>query len=166
MVNGALGAYADCFSGRSMGQIVWTRHIFMLTANSAEQPIKPLDVSGGARNLIFGPYIYLPVGTWIACAVLGFSKEAAGHTFLVDVAAGPRIGLARLQPPSAGVFEVNITFSLEAQTNTGIELRVMVGEDWAKGELAFGHVILTPLLPQSSDSLNGPDRNFIAVLDL
>lgn len=166
MVNGALGAYAQCFSGRSMGQIVWTRHLFMLTANSAEQPIKPLDVAGGARNVIFGPYIHLPAGTWSACVVLGFSKETVGHTFLVDIAAGPQIGLARLQPPSAGVFDVNITFSLEAQTNNGVELRVMVGEDSAKGELAFGQVILTPLLPQRSDSLNEPDRNFTAVLDL
>jgi hypothetical protein len=166
MVDGALGAYAERFSGRSMGRIVWTRHLFMLAANSAEQPTEPLDVSGGARNLIFGPYIHLPPGTWIACAVLGFSKEATGHIFLVDVAAGPRLGLARLQPSSAGIFDVNITFSLEAQTNTEVELRVMVGEDCARGELAFGHVILTPLLPQGPENLSAPERNFIAVLDL
>lgn len=165
MVDGALGAYAECFGGRSMGQIVWTRDLFMLTGDAANRPIRAIDVSGGTRNLIFGPYIHLPAGSWNARTVLGFSKEAVGYTFLVDVAAGPQLGASRLQPASGGLVETNIAFSLELQMDAEVELRVIVAEDMAKGELTFGHVVLTPLSPRRPESLAG-NADFMAALDL
>jgi hypothetical protein len=166
MVDGALGAYAESFLGRGMGQVIWTREMFMLADDSTSRPTAPIDVSGGTRNLIFGPYIHLPPGSWSARTILGFSTQAAGHNFLVDVAAGAQLGMIRLQPPRGGVFEANITFSLDAQMNTGIEVRVMVGENLAKGELTFGHVTMTPSLSKSAERLTSDDSDYMSVLDL
>ncbi len=165
MVDGALGAYAECFGGRSLSQIVWTRDLFMLTGDAAKKPTRAIDVSGGTRNLIFGPYIHLPPGSWNARTVLGFSKEAAGHAFVINVAAGAQLGASHFQPPNGGVFETNIAFSLGAQMDTGIELRVIVAEDMARGELTFGHVVLTPLSPSRPES-SAANGDFMAALKL
>ena len=48
----------------------------------------------------------------------------------------------------------------------GVEVRIMVGEDTARGELTFGHVILTPLLSPNQESITGNDRDFMSVLSL
>lgn len=63
MVDGALAAYAGAFSGGAIGQIVWTRDLFIVASDPGKRPTDVLDVSsvsGTDRFLIYGPYIQLP----------------------------------------------------------------------------------------------------------
>jgi hypothetical protein len=166
MVDGALAAYAQYFAERSMGLIIWTRDLFILGEDGTKQPRRPLDISGGSRILIYGPYVHLPPGEWSARVALGFSKEAVGYTFFVDVFAGAQIGVTRVQPASAGIFDAEVTFSLERPHDTGIEIRVVIGEVAKAGQLAFGHVVLTPVVRENTKILTGTDADFMAVLDL
>ena len=96
VVEGALAAYARCFSGDELGQILWTRELFFVSDDSSKGLTDTIEVSGGARVLIYGPYIQLPPGSWAARVLLGFSREAAGYTFLVDACAGSQLALHEL----------------------------------------------------------------------
>jgi hypothetical protein len=166
MVDGALAAYAQYFAERSMGPIVWTRDLFILGEDGTRQPTSALDVSGESRILIYGPYVHLPPGRWSAQVVLGFSKEAAGNTFFIDVFTGAQLGVARVQPASAGIFDIEVAFSVERPHGIGIEVRVVIGEMAKAGQLAFGHVVLTPVVTKSMKTLTETDMDFMAVLDL
>jgi SAM-dependent methyltransferase len=166
MVDGALAAYAQYFAERSMGPIVWTRDLFILGEDGTRQPTSALDVSGESRILIYGPYVHLPPGRWSAQVVLGFSKEAAGNTFFIDVFTGAQLGVARVQPASAGIFDIEVAFSVERPHGIGIEVRVVIGEMAKAGQLAFGHVVLTPVVTKSMKNLTETDMDFMAVLDL
>lgn len=166
IVEGALAAYAKCFAGDDLGTIIWPRELFIVNGDSGQGLTDALDVRGGLRILIFGPYIHLPAGSWTARVVLGFSAEAAGHTFLVDAFSGRQLGSTSFQPERGGVYTVDINFSLDEPSGQGVEIRVWVWSDYARGKVAFGHVILRPLAMRQPDVVAGPQDDFRTVLDL
>jgi hypothetical protein len=166
MVEGALGAYAKCFAGGDLAAIIWPRELFIVNGDSGRGLTQALDVGGGMRILIFGPYIHLPAGSWTARVFLGFSAEAAGHTFLVDAYSARQLGSTSFQPERAGVYTVDINFSLDEPSGQGVEIRVWVWSDYARGQVAFGHVILRPLAMRQPDVIAGSQDDFRTVLDL
>jgi hypothetical protein len=168
MIEGALGGYAECFAGGDLTQLIWPRELFIVNGGSNSGPVDALDLCGGTRILIYGPYIHLPSGSWLARVVLGFSTEAAGHTFLVDAYSGGQLPLAyrSIQPMKGGVYSVDIDFSLDEPSGLGLEIRVVISSDSAQGQLAFGHVALRPLAMRQPDAVIGSQEDFRTVLDL
>jgi hypothetical protein len=167
MLDGALAPYGEFFAGATMSQFVWTRDLFALVGDPTKKPAHLIDVSGGARCLIYGPYIHLSPGSWNARVVLGFSPEATGHIFLVDACCSQRqLAATSFHASSPGVQTAEISFSLGEAVGEGVEIRVMVLDERAKGRLAFGHATLTPLALQHVDGPTQLRDNFEAVLEL
>lgn len=167
MLDGALASYGEFFAGGDMGRIVWTRDLFALVDDATKKPAEAIDVSGGARCLIYGPYIHLPPGRWSARVVLGFSQDAAGHIFLVDACCGHRqLAATSFAPQAAGVEIVEVAFSMDPSPAEQLEIRVMVLSERAGGHLAFGNVTLTPLALPHLESTTQYNGSFEAVLDL
>ncbi len=168
VADGALAAYAECFAGGDLATIIWTRELFIVNGDSGKRTTDVLEVSGSGcvAPLIYGPYIHLPPGSWTARVLLGFSSEAAGYTFLVDACAGRQLACTSFQPGKAGVYTADINFSLDEPSGHGLEIRVWVGSDYARGQLAFGHVILRPLAMRQPDAIIGSQDDFRSVLDL
>jgi|HubBroStandDraft_4_1064222.scaffolds.fasta_scaffold00255_4 hypothetical protein len=166
MVDGALLPYRGWFAEGRLDQLVWTRELFYLAADAGRSPTEPLDVSGGCRILIYGPYIQLPAGSWTAQVVLGFSQEAVGYTFFVDAFAGGELAATTFQPARLGIYTAELTFSLGEPSGKGVEVRVMVMSEDARGQLAFGHVILSPIVMHVADAWPTAGDDFAAVLEL
>ncbi len=167
-IDGALAAYADQFAGASLGRIIWRRELFIVYADEFTRPTGIIDIAGPPRTLIYGPYIHLPPGRWSARVVLGFSAEAAGSRFVVDAYADPDpqpLGEVVLVPPRGGVYSTDIDFSLERPNAKGIEIRILVTSDNARGQIAFGHVVLQPVAMRRADAL-GVAEDFESVLEL
>jgi hypothetical protein len=154
MIDGALGAYGGVFTGDSLREIVWNRELFAIVGDPERKPTEPIDVSGGARCLVYGPYIHLAPGSWSARVVLGFSSDAIGHVFLVDACCGDRqLAAVNFQPKVAGMHVVQVNFSVADEMGQGVEIRVMVIGDHAQGRVAFGQASLMPL--ELTDSSTG-----------
>ena len=166
MVDSVLAPYAKCFAGDDLAAITWPRELFIVNGDTGKGLTDVLDVRGGMRILIFGPYIHLPAGSWTARVFLGFSPEAAGYTFLVDAYSGGQLGSTSFQPERSGVYTVDINFSVAEPSGQGLEIRVWVWSDLARGQVAFGHVILRPLAMRQPDAIIGPQDDFRTVLDL
>ncbi len=164
MFDGALLGYRDLFFDGRLDQIIWTRDLFYLAVDAGRTPTEPIDVAGGSRILIFGPYIHLPRGSWTAQVVLGFSQEAAGYTFLVDVYADTQLACTTFQPVGPGIYNADLTFSLGEPSGKGVEVRVTVVSDDARGQLAFGHVVLRPLSIRHADAATAAGNDFTLVL--
>jgi hypothetical protein len=162
--DGALLAYREGFGTGRLDEIVWKRDFFAF--GEGNSPTEPFDVAGGSRILIYGPYIHLPAGSWTAQAVLGFSPEAARHTFLVDIYGGVQLASTTFRPEKPGVYKADLTFSVGEPSGQGLEVRVMVTDDRAVGQLAFGHVVLRPLAMRSADPAGGSGSDFTDVLAL
>ncbi|HEX3952475.1 MAG TPA: hypothetical protein VHW90_02810 [Stellaceae bacterium] len=165
-VDGALGAYSRNFTGSgALGQITWTRDLFIRMDEPDKRPTEPIDATGNARILIYGPYLHLPAGSWNARVTLGFSPETARSSFWIDACyAGRQIACATIQPDAGGIYTTDLFFSLEGHSGLGLELRVAVGSDNVRGQLALGIVTLQPLSMRHFDNSGGED--YSSVLEL
>lgn len=142
-VGGAFAGYEECFAGRGLGQLVWNRDLFF-ARDPDRRPSEVLDLTGGARTLIYGPYIHLPAGSWTARVHIGLSQEAQGSSFIIDAYAGRQLAAATLRAHRAGVHAAEIAFTLGESGAQSLEIRVTLTNPNAKGKLAFGHVVLSP----------------------
>lgn len=147
-----LGTYADAFAGKEFGRLIWPRDLFGIADSQPEPAMRDIDIAGRARCLVYGPYMQVFAGRWIARMVLGFSAETVGVPFTVDVAAPDRIAHATITPDAAGVYEVNVEFSIE-DPDRPVEVRVWSERPAFEGTIALGFVALTPgpvLVPQAA----------------
>jgi hypothetical protein len=167
-VEGALAGYARRFRGGRLDQIVWSRDLFLLPSEPGANPIGPVEVAGGRRILVYGPYIQLPAGSWSAQIVLGFSPEATAATYLLDVyddCAGAQLASTTFRPGGSGIHVADLTFSIAEPGGKGVEVRLTVTTEDAAGRLAFGRVVLQPLAMRQPDPL-GEALDFASVLEL
>jgi hypothetical protein len=164
MFDGALLGYRNLFLDGGLDQAIWTRDLFHLAVDPGGSPTELIDVAGGGRVLIYGPYIHLPRGSWTARVVVGFSQEAAGHTYLIDVFADGQLASTTFQPDGAGVYNADLTFSLGDPSGKGVEVRVMVVSDNARGQIAFGHAVLRPLALRRADPADSEEDDYTRAL--
>jgi hypothetical protein len=142
VVKGALSAYSDHFSGALLDRITWARELFLI---DGQQPATgAVDVTGRVRALIYGPYISLPPGNWLAEVVLGFSQEATEVNFVVDVlSAGSQLSVTSIRPPERGVFPIDLSFMIGEENDRPVEFRVVNERAAFDGRVMLGHVSLS-----------------------
>jgi len=146
IVDGALEGYIDYFAGRGLSKIVWARDLFFVGDDPYQPATRLIDITGRIRNLLFGPYIILPPGSWVATVVLGFSKEAADITYGIEFIAGPRcVSLCRtsIRPDGNRIFQATVVFTIEGSTDQPISLRISNERAAFDGHLVLGSVTLT-----------------------
>jgi hypothetical protein len=146
MAAGALQAYSDYFNGRGLGEITWSRELFFLGDEPDRTASQVIELEGGIRNLLFGPYIALPPGSWNATVTLAVSKEVTGMTFLVEALAGPgclSLASTSVAPDERGVCRATLAFSIDPSTDQPLSLRVVNMQPASGGRFALGHVALS-----------------------
>jgi hypothetical protein len=147
IVDGALNSYVEYFRGAGIGHMIWGRDLFFVGDAPDTQANSVIDVSGPVRYLLFGPYMALPPGQWVATIVLAVSKEAANLSYSVEVLAGARFTfLARgvIQPRGQGLCELSVDFAVSESTDQPIEFRIANLQNAFGGRLALAHVALSP----------------------
>jgi len=147
IVDGALNGYVDYFRDAGIGQMVWARDLFFIGDDPHMAASGVIEVGGPVRYLLFGPCMALPPGRWVATIVLAVSKEAANHSYSVEVLAGARFTfLARgvIQPRGEGLCELSIDFTVSESTDQPIEFRIANLQNAFGGRLALAHVALSP----------------------
>ncbi len=149
IINGALEPYVKYFNGSvELEPIVWEPDLFFATegaADGAHSPASgPIDITGRARFLIFGPYINLPPGSWSATVVIGFSAETAGLSFVIEIAAGTQLTYARVQPTGEQIIETDLQFTIDDSATQPVEVRIVSERAAFDGRLILGHVRLVP----------------------
>ena len=101
------------------------------------------DLTGGARILYYGPYLYLPAGAWKARMMVGFSAGARSMPFSVDVYAGQDpLAIATMVPESKGVYHAAFRFEHHLP-DIPIEVRLRTDRGAIEGRVALGRVEFT-----------------------
>lgn len=167
MVEGALASYAAAFTGAVLGEIMWTRELFAAANDPSGYPQGPIGLrdTHNGRCLIYGPYIRLPAGTWIARVFIGFSSEAIGQTIYLDAycKSSGQLALSKLNLARGDGLVGELHFSLSEGKTDPIEIRIMVSRDSAPGQLTFSHAVLHPSILGSANKWQGDE--FPAVLN-
>jgi hypothetical protein len=147
-VNGAVQSYVAHFAGDNFGRLVWEPELFF--ASDEPQPptpvpaTRPVDITGRSRFLVYGPYIRLPPGPWSAEVVLGFSADAAGMSFFIEVVTGTQLAHARVTVAGEEVVETRLNFTIGNENDQPVQIRVLNERAAFDGRLAMGHVAIVP----------------------
>lgn len=160
VVRGALEPYVKFFrTGGELEPIVWEPDLFFATQHADDGSRIPargaIDITGRARFLIFGPYINLIPGPWVATVSLGYSMETAGMSFFIEITAGMQLAYTRVQPAGEQIIETSLAFTIPPSSNQPVEIRVMSERAAFDGRIALGFVRLAQ---RPADQSEGEQR--------
>ena len=142
-INGVLAPIVRMSRSPAPAPIVWPTSVFF----SGDQPGRPAslvaDVTGAARILYYGPYFHLPRGDWTARMMIGFTEDARGMPFSIEVHAGLLLARATMQAVGKGVFHASFKFAHDAP-HDAVEIQVRSDQGAIGGKVALGRVEFNP----------------------
>jgi hypothetical protein len=157
ILNGALQPYiAHLAIGADLEPLIWEPELFYVSEeppSPAPVPASgPIEITGRVRHLVYGPFIILPPGEWSADLVLGFSAEAAGMSFIVEVFAGSQLAHARIEVAGEQVTETSLHFAIDGAITEPVQIRIINERAAFDGRLAIGYVKLAPQAAVSEET--------------
>lgn len=115
--------------------IFWPREAFLAGDRLGEGLDDSLDLTGGARCLIYGPYLHLPTGRWDAKFLFDVDEDCHGQIFTVEIFAGEPLGKLRVCPQGIGSFEAAVPVEV-IDPRAPIEVRLMMDSGAIEGRLS------------------------------
>ncbi len=123
--------YAD----HSAAITLWPREAFLSGERLGEGLDSSLDLTGGARCLIYGPYLHLPTGRWNARFLFDVDEDCYGQIFTLEIHAADLLGKLRVCPQGTGSFEAAVPVEV-VDPRAPIEVRVMMDSGAIEGRLS------------------------------
>jgi len=145
MARGALSPFRKLKNGSVPDRFLISRQLFVGTSESGAMSSEPLDVTGRARLLVFGPYVHLPRGHWSVRMVVGFSEELIGNTLVFDVSENYGADVrcqSKITVSKAGRSEIFMSFQHD-EPSYPVEVRTFSERSIIDGYLSIGFVEFT-----------------------
>jgi hypothetical protein len=155
-----IGQYHPVVTGGDLQQVVWPKSLFSHWHPSGNYHRGPIELLGPARYLIWGPYMHLPRGDWVAAIEIETAENHSGNEVMVDIIAGfgaAILAVGTVDLPVAGVFSFNIEFNI-TEPKSPIEIRFLLKSGAIEGRFALRQVVLRPVPAQSRKIGTDPAR--------
>lgn len=145
LITAAASNYDPLMSGQKVQRITWPVAMCL----SGEKPHYgingPVDMTGPARAMSFGPYMHLPGGAWRADVTFSVANNYSGNTLIVDVLAdGAMAVLGKSELPANGSFTVHLEFEVN-RPHMPVEVRTFIGTGAIEGEFELVDITLIKL---------------------
>jgi hypothetical protein len=132
--------YDAVTKGTRPAALYWPRTIFIDADRRDDVPPARMEIVGPSRALVFGGYIALPPGDWVAEFELFFSRRACGRDFTLDMLTDIAISTTRVRPSREGRYTARLPFR-HNQPELPVSMRVVLERGAIEG--AFGMESLT-----------------------
>ena len=136
----------NAYLTREAVPIVWNRDLFMLGDRPNEPPPPVVEVTGGARVILYGPYTYLPPGRYEVTVLMVFSSEIVHLPFRMLCVQGPTLKVlyeGRFIPQRGGLHSA--AFPLRhMQSNEYIQILIRTERGAIEGRISFLQASLAP----------------------
>ena len=123
-------------------EVEWPVAMFRRAGGQGVRADERIDLVGGARHLIYGPYLHLPRGAWTARVTIATGDNASGNDLYADVVIGEVVyhGDAALREDGSFSFDVPIVVH---DARTAIEVRLGLKSGAIEGWLELKRVTMT-----------------------
>ncbi|NBN62706.1 hypothetical protein GWI72_08790 [Microvirga tunisiensis] len=138
-----LGGFDQMLAGNRDVPLIITKEFFLAGDPPHDHVAQPLDMTGRARFIAFGPYMHIPAGAWALRYVVGFSAEAMGTPCIIDVGVseGPvyhELTRAHMVVSSRGRMEISLSFEI-TDPLMPMQVRLLTEKAIFDGRMAIGY---------------------------
>ena len=137
----ALGPLVSMSLSDDRPPVTWPSGLFLSGDRPNERAPIVAEMMGAARIIYYGPYLYLPSGYWEGELVVGFSEDAIGSTFTVEVCGSALMARARFRAAQTGLFRGTFIF-VHSKLQDPIELRFRNDRGAIEGKFGLAWVKL------------------------
>ena len=153
LVDRVVGGYRPLFHGSDLSNILWPNDLFF--GADGKPAFAPIDIVGGARTLVWGPYMFLPRGRWKATVVFEVVDNFGNDPVIVDVRSDTVLVEKVIRMPKFGIFSYTMEFEVE-DPNKPIEVRLVMTKGAIEGVFLLKGVAVTPAAATTSEALAAP----------
>jgi hypothetical protein len=125
-------------------KVVWPRGCLFWGDRPNDEPApRIIEMTGRARNLVYGPYFRLPPGRWRMGTTLAFSPSARRARLALCLFGPDHLGGGQFTVERAGVFAAS-AMVVVPPAREGLEIRLSLEHGAIEGELGLDGISFTP----------------------
>ena len=136
--------YAGIASGRRLETVEWPPFSLLRPDYPDRLTVGPIDLTGPARFIYYGPYFALPSGAWSADIALEVQDCLSDNHIAIDIYAGELLAVVRAKLPPEGVYGCQIRFEIEDPSKP-VEIRLQLLTGAIEGVLQLHAIALRRL---------------------
>ncbi len=149
LVRNAASSYDPLMLGQAVQRITWPVAMYLNGQKPHHALSGPVELTGPARALSFGPYMHLPQGTWRADVAFTVRENYSGNILVVDVMADNGIAVVGKCPlPTSGTFNTQLTFEVN-RPHQPVEVRIFIASGAIEGEFELVDITLVKLVDEA-----------------
>jgi hypothetical protein len=130
-------------------RIIWPGDVFTVADHPDQRAGERISLAGGARCLVYGPYLHLPRGAWSARIVVDLDETTRDQSFAVEIVAKDVIASVSTRPPSPGLFAIHLAFMVE-KPEIPLEIRISLQNGAIEGAVSLLRVELSKVVAASA----------------
>jgi hypothetical protein len=124
----SIRGFESLLNKSAVDRLRWPREVFMNADNQGAIIDAPIDLTGRARLLLYGPFLHLPRGSWIAEVSFEVRENFSRNVLKVDICLDEVAGEWTFQLPETGSYTFEIPLKvLEPRHPVQIRLYLMQG---------------------------------------
>ena len=100
----SIGSFESLVQKKAVSRIHWPREVFMNSDEQGALVNAPINLTGSARLLLYGPFLHLPHGIWIAEISFEVRENFSGNVLKVDIYHDGIIGVWTFRLPDKGSY--------------------------------------------------------------
>ena len=145
--------YSGIALGRRLETLEWPAYALLRPEFPDRLTIGPIDLTGPARFIHYGPYFALPAGAWSVDISIETSDCFSEDLFEIDVTAGQVLSIVQAKLPQRGVHGCQVRFQLDDPLKP-IEVRLKILTGAIEGVMQLRSITLHRLasLDDNDDS--------------
>lgn len=127
--------------GEPLDEMIVERELFIHGGDPDGYLMGPVEMVGPARCIVFGPYLYLPVGDWVAELRFTVGDNLSKNLLEVDVFQSDVLVSESFRLPAEGHFSAAAHFDIQ-DPREALQLRLIIREGAIEGSLDLKEVML------------------------
>jgi hypothetical protein len=127
-----LGGFDDLLAGIPARRFEWEPEIFLGDKPHGEPITGRIELIGGKRCFLFGPFFHLPAGAWRVAVDFDIADNVSGNLLKIDVHTDRVIEEGTVRLPNAGRFACSLDFAIE-EPRLPVQIRLFVDEGAIEG---------------------------------
>ena len=148
-VKSAFVSYDEFLDGHPPKAIDWPLELFYRQDGRSSR--EPFDLTGPARVLFFGPYMFLPAGDWTVRVEFEIVDAVSGVEVMTDVYINEVVTEKTFEMPATGIFAYTLSFYVE-DPRQSVQIRLFTRKSAIEGVFLPRSVRVRPA-PQKIKSL-------------